>query len=167
MVFSSLLPFQFYAPLFEMQHCFSRVRSRRKAFLGALTPIKWMSLSPYSIFKSFRIYMKGYILTLFPYPFMFISLFRLCLINSPKIFYISGEELDIVDHIYLGQWISMEDTIREIECCINCGWLAFDKLSIIVKNNFPLYLKRKVFDHSVLPALTYIGETWTLTSQSI
>lgn len=47
------------------------------------------------------------------------------------------------------------------------GWQTFGRLNFIFKHNFPLCLKRKVFDHCVLPALTYGCETWTSNTKII
>ncbi len=56
---------------------------------------------------------------------------------------------------------SHEKDIRRI----GMGWSAFDKQNLLMNSNFPLFLKRKVYNHRILPVLTYRSKTWRLTKE--
>ncbi len=43
------------------------------------------------------------------------------------------------------------------------GWSAFFKHGAIMSTSLPLFLKRKLYNHCILPVLTYGSETWCLT----
>ncbi len=45
------------------------------------------------------------------------------------------------------------------------GWSAFGKQNLAMNSNLPLSLKRKVYNHCILPVLTYGSETWRLTKE--
>jgi hypothetical protein len=43
--------------------------------------------------------------------------------------------------------------------------MAYEKMRDIFKGNIPFSLKRKAFDQSILPVLSYSCETWSLTRE--
>ncbi len=45
------------------------------------------------------------------------------------------------------------------------GWSAFGKQNLVMNNNLPLSLQRKVYNHCILPVITYGSETWRLTKE--
>ncbi|XP_037782019.1 uncharacterized protein LOC119578522 [Penaeus monodon] len=57
---------------------------------------------------------------------------------------------------------------EEIKRRITLGWQAFGKASAILKNKeFPLVLKRQVYDQCITPTVTYGSETWNLTKKQL
>ncbi|CAH2267236.1 jg14707 [Pararge aegeria aegeria] len=75
----------------------------------------------------------------------------------------------VSEYVYLGQTITLskEGQEKEISRRIQLGWVAFRKLSDVLKGDIPLCLKRKVFNQCVLPTMTYGAETWTLTKKVV
>ena len=81
---------------------------------------------------------------------------------------INGTEIEKVtnyNYKYLGQTIAMKNsTKQEVSTRIKVGWGVFGKYrEVFLDRHLPMSLKRKVFNQSVLPALTYGCQTWTLT----
>ena len=69
-------------------------------------------------------------------------------------------------YTYLGQIITMSPNMElEIKNRISQGWRAFGAASDIFKSNMPLCLKRKVYNQSIIPTMTYGAETWNLTKK--
>ncbi|XP_037804863.1 uncharacterized protein LOC119599190 [Penaeus monodon] len=57
---------------------------------------------------------------------------------------------------------------QEIKRRITLGWQAFGKASAIFKNKeFPLVLKRQVYDQCITPTITYGSETRNLTKKQL
>ena len=66
------------------------------------------------------------------------------------------------EYNYLGQPVHSDDKQEhEILKRIKTGWRTMGKHSSIFRSKMPMCLKRKVFDHCVLPAMTYGCETWS------
>ncbi|CAG9834409.1 unnamed protein product [Diabrotica balteata] len=59
--------------------------------------------------------------------------------------------------------IGRDNQTHELNGRIGFGWAAFGKLRETFKSELPKCLKRKVFDQCVLPGLTFVAETLTLT----
>ncbi|XP_030766839.1 uncharacterized protein LOC115890677 [Sitophilus oryzae] len=72
---------------------------------------------------------------------------------------INQEKIERVEeYIYLGQMIKLkkENQTAEIKRRVRLAWAAFGKLSYILKNKrYPQYLKTKVYNPCVLPALRH------------
>ena len=75
----------------------------------------------------------------------------------------------VTEYIYLGQVITLSKDGQDIETKrrIQYGWAAFRKLSEVFQGDFPICLKRKLFNQCVLPTMTYGSETWNLTKQTV
>ena len=71
-------------------------------------------------------------------------------------------------YVYLGQRYSIKEKndAKEIQRRIMAGWVAYAKHRDIFKSNIAICLERQVHNSSVLSALTYGAETWTLTKQA-
>ena len=79
---------------------------------------------------------------------------------------IDGTELEkVTNYKYLGQTIAMEDrTKQEVSIRIKAGWSVFGNCrDIFLDRHLPISLKRKVFNHCVLPAMAYGCQTWSFT----
>ncbi|CAG9088762.1 unnamed protein product [Plutella xylostella] len=79
---------------------------------------------------------------------------------------VGGVTIEVVDQYpYLGQVIRLgkSNFDKEVARRIQLGWAAFGKLRHIFTENIPQYLKTKVFNHCVLPVMTYGAETWCFT----
>lgn len=79
-------------------------------------------------------------------------------------------EMELVDkYIYLSHkiWISRDNQTCELQRGTTPSLAAYGKLKdVVVKNDLPICLKRKVFNHCVLLVRTYGAETVTLTVAS-
>ena len=75
---------------------------------------------------------------------------------------------NVQGYVYLGQHYSLKEKNqdKEIQRRIMAGWAAYAKHQDIFKRNLAICLKRQVYNSSVLPAITYGAETWTLTKQA-
>lgn len=83
---------------------------------------------------------------------------------------IDGNEIEYVnEYIYLGQIISPTDlTSKEIDRRIGNAWKQYWSLKEIMKNkHINITIKRKLFDTSILPILTYGCQTWALNKAHI
>ena len=69
---------------------------------------------------------------------------------------------------YLGQHYNLKEKNqdKEIQRRIMAGWAAYAKHRDLFKFNIYICLKRQVCNSCVLPVMTYIAETWTLTNQA-
>ncbi len=54
---------------------------------------------------------------------------------------------------------------KETKRTIGMGWCTLGIHGDIMRSNLPLFFKRKVCNHCVLPLLTYSSETWHLTKE--
>ena len=68
---------------------------------------------------------------------------------------------------YLGREIN---TMKELEPELlrrqRAGWAAFHRIEPIMRNSTDVQLKANLFNSTVLPALTYAGETWAFTEKT-
>ena len=74
------------------------------------------------------------------------------------------------EYIYLGQLVKLnkENQTVELKRRIRLAWVAFGKLSFILRNKkYPQYLKTRVYDQCVLPVLTYGSQVWTFTKANM
>ncbi len=80
---------------------------------------------------------------------------------------IGNEALELVEeYTYLGQMVSANPAHgKEIRRRIGMGWSAVSKQNLLMNSNLPLSLKRKVYNHCILPVLMYGLETWRLTKE--
>ena len=71
----------------------------------------------------------------------------------------------IETYVYLGQNYSLKEKNqdKEIQRRIVAGWAAYVTHRDIFKSNLAVCLNRHVYNSSVLPAMTYGAETWTMT----
>ncbi len=77
---------------------------------------------------------------------------------------IGNEALELVEeYTYLEQMISANPAHEKEIRRIGMGWSAFGKQNLVMNSNFPLSLKRKVYNHCIILVLTYGSETWGLT----
>jgi len=71
------------------------------------------------------------------------------------------------EYLYLGQLLTLDrDYEIEIKRRITIGWKTFGKHCQIMKSNLPTCLKRKIYNHCVLPSMTYGCETWKLNKST-
>ena len=52
---------------------------------------------------------------------------------------------------------------NEINRRIQAGWKSFNDHKIVLKSNIPNSLEKKLYNRCVLPAMTFVSETWTIT----
>nr|CDJ83180.1 RNA-directed DNA polymerase (reverse transcriptase) domain containing protein [Haemonchus contortus] len=71
---------------------------------------------------------------------------------------------DLDGYVYLGSQLNMRnDLTEEMKRRREAATDAFESIEIIVKNTENDKLRARLFNSTVLPALTYAGETWALT----
>lgn len=90
------------------------------------------------------------------------------LVPSEHLF-IDGKHIEQVNsYKYLGHEIRIgrDNQTCEINRRIGLTWAAFGKLGYVLRSEIPICLKRKIYDHCILPVLTYGAETLTLTKAS-
>ncbi len=81
---------------------------------------------------------------------------------------IRNEALELAEEcIYLGQIVSANPAHEKEIRRIGISWSAFGKQSLVVNNNMPLSLKRKIYKQCILLVLTYGSETWRLTKELV
>ncbi len=78
-----------------------------------------------------------------------------------------NEGLEILEeYIYLGQKISTNPGHKkEIRRKVEMKWSTFGKHTTIMNSNLPLSIKRKAYNHCILPLQTYGSEIWSLTKE--
>ena len=88
--------------------------------------------------------------------------------ESDKEVQIENQKIEKVkNYKYLGQNTVFENkTKEEIAIRIRNAWFAFGKYRDIFQDkNLPMTLKKKVFNQSILPIMTYGCQTWSLTKE--
>lgn len=65
--------------------------------------------------------------------------------------------------VYLGQLLSLEGQSAEISRRCALGWGAMIKDRAVYKSGIAMPLKRKLWEMTVLPTITYACETWIMT----
>ena len=79
---------------------------------------------------------------------------------------IDGEQLEeATEYKHLGRLVTSGNEIsKEIAQRITSGWRRFGKYRHFLKDRkVPIWLKRKIMDTVILPAMIYGAETWGLT----
>ena len=67
-------------------------------------------------------------------------------------------------YVYLGHEVNMmNDLVAELSRRRRVAWRAYKSMEDVVKMTKNMRLRAHLFDSTVLPALTYASETWTLT----
>ncbi len=68
---------------------------------------------------------------------------------------IGKEALELLEeYTYLGQMVSANPAHeKEIRRRIGMGWSAFGQQNLVMNSNLPLSLKRKFYNHCILPVL--------------
>ncbi|CAG9137374.1 unnamed protein product [Plutella xylostella] len=86
-----------------------------------------------------------------------------------KPIYIDSGIIDYVpDYIYLGQTISFQNPMnKEIDRRIASAWKRYWSNKDVFKSNLPVNLKKKIMDNTILPALLYGCQTWSLTKNIV
>uniref|UniRef100_A0A914WVS6 Reverse transcriptase domain-containing protein n=1 Tax=Plectus sambesii TaxID=2011161 RepID=A0A914WVS6_9BILA len=88
--------------------------------------------------------------------------------NQCPPFIVAGQQVEQVSKcVYLGQTIG-DSTKRqkEISRLVTAGWHSFFKYKMIyTSKRTPIFLKRRLFNSCVLPAMLYGAETWLLTKR--
>ena len=81
-------------------------------------------------------------------------------------FRIASQPLETVkEYVYLGQLVTGDpDHETEIYRRIKLGSSAYGRHCQILTGSLPLSLKRKVYNHGILPLLTYGAETCRVVS---
>ena len=71
---------------------------------------------------------------------------------------------DVEDYVYLGSQLNMRnDLTGELARRCKAGWAAFNSIKSVVEDTRDHKLRADLFNTTVLPALSYAGETWALT----
>ena len=69
-------------------------------------------------------------------------------------------------YVYLGRKVNMmNDLAPELSRRRRAAWKAYKSIEDVVKRTKNMRLRAHLFDSTVLPALTYASETWTLRKQ--
>ena len=77
------------------------------------------------------------------------------------------EEIETVDeYVYLGQLITLaNNNMNEVKRRTSAGWGPFSQYRDILKSKMPMYLKRKLYNQCIQPAMTYGNQTWVLNKR--
>ncbi len=79
---------------------------------------------------------------------------------------IGNKALDLVEeYTYLGQIVSANPLHKKEIVSIKMGRRDFGKHSLVMNYDLPLFLKRQMYNHRILPVLTYGSEIWHLTKE--
>ena len=81
---------------------------------------------------------------------------------------IDGEQLEeVTEHKFVGRLVtSCNEISKEIGPRKTSGWRRFGEYRQFLKDRkIPPYMKRKIMDTVILPAMTYGSETWALTKR--
>ena len=88
--------------------------------------------------------------------------------ESDKEVQIANEKIEkVTKYKYLGQNTVFENkTKEEVAIRIRNAWFAFGKYRDIFQDkDLPMTLKKRVFNQSILPIMTYGSQTWSLTKE--
>ena len=88
--------------------------------------------------------------------------------ESDKEVQIANENIEkVTKYKYLGQNTVFENkTKEEVAIRIRNAWFAFGKYRDIFQDkDLPMTLKKRVFNQSILPIMTYGCQTWSLTKE--
>ncbi|VDL64470.1 unnamed protein product [Nippostrongylus brasiliensis] len=74
---------------------------------------------------------------------------------------------NVREYVYLGRLVSMKnDLAPEIERKKRAGWAAFNSIKTVLERASNSKLRADLFNSTVLPALCYACETWSLTRKA-
>lgn len=78
---------------------------------------------------------------------------------------INGEEIEEVDkYVYLGQEVNMRNDLEgEVSRRKRAGWSSFMSIKDILQRSIPKKVRANLFTSTVMPAMLYGSETWSLT----
>jgi hypothetical protein len=81
------------------------------------------------------------------------------------VIWIGADEIEQVSsYIYLGQELTMDHAIsRELARRCKAGWVSYASIATVVKTTNDQKLRAQLFNSTVLPAMIYGSETWSLT----
>ena len=71
----------------------------------------------------------------------------------------------VKEYVYLDQLLTGDPDHEKEMYRIKLGWSAYGRHYEILTGSLPLSFKRKVYNHCILPVLTYGAETWRLTKK--
>ncbi|XGW03052.1 hypothetical protein V3C99_014784 [Haemonchus contortus] len=72
--------------------------------------------------------------------------------------------VDFVEYVYLGRQLNMRnDLTGELARRRKARWAAFNSIRSVLEDTRDCKLRADFSNSTVLPALSYAGETWTLT----
>ncbi|XGW33725.1 hypothetical protein V3C99_017841 [Haemonchus contortus] len=79
--------------------------------------------------------------------------------------YLQGEPLEDVDeYVYLGRLLNMKNDLKiELMRRKKAGWAAYNSIRNVIEHTRDDELRASLFNSTVLPALSYASETWSLT----
>ncbi|WKY01105.1 hypothetical protein Q1695_015254 [Nippostrongylus brasiliensis] len=71
---------------------------------------------------------------------------------------------DVKEYVYLGRLVNMKNDLKpEIERRKRAGWAAYNSIRTVLERASNSKLRADLFNSTVLPALCYACETWSLT----
>uniref|UniRef100_A0A914X1G5 Endonuclease-reverse transcriptase n=1 Tax=Plectus sambesii TaxID=2011161 RepID=A0A914X1G5_9BILA len=71
---------------------------------------------------------------------------------------------DVDEYVYLGRLINSQNKLKpELARRKRAGWAAFSSIRTVIDSTKDVKLRAQLFDSTVLPALCYGAETWSLT----
>ena len=88
--------------------------------------------------------------------------------GEPKDIIVANEKIEYVrEYVYLGQLVSFENnTGKEVQRRITLAWKKYWSLKEIMKNStINLNIKKKIYDITILPCLSYGCQTWSLRKE--
>ncbi|WKX88114.1 hypothetical protein Q1695_008048 [Nippostrongylus brasiliensis] len=81
---------------------------------------------------------------------------------------VQGDPLEeVTEYVYLGRLLNMKNDLKpEILRRKKAGWAAFNSVRGVIGSVKDHALRANIFNSTVLPALCYSCETWTLTKKT-
>ncbi|WKY14659.1 hypothetical protein Q1695_000299 [Nippostrongylus brasiliensis] len=74
---------------------------------------------------------------------------------------------DVKEYVYLGRLVNMKNDLKpEIERRKRAGWAAYNSIRTVLERASNSKLRADLFNSTVLPALCYACETWSLTRKA-
>ena len=80
---------------------------------------------------------------------------------------VGGEEIEEVDkYVYLGQEVNIENDLKgEVSRRRKAGWMKFVQEKEVLKSKLDSEVRANIFNSTILPAMLYGSETWSLTKE--
>ena len=89
---------------------------------------------------------------------------RNCFATSTPITVGATQLEDVDEYVYLGRLINSQNKLKpELARRRRAGWAAFSSIRTVIDSTKDVKLRAQLFDSTVLPALCYGAETWSLT----